>query len=113
MRIKEAKGFFTFSHNSHLIYACCPAWDIGHQAAPSRHHGSERFSTCPHVSPIRLASASRSRRQVFLGRQLFLFPCRFQDDLVNRLLLGFLPQFLIIDLVGPADLPEASVSSWW
>ncbi|KAH3728540.1 hypothetical protein DPMN_054497 [Dreissena polymorpha] len=34
-------------------------------------------SSCPHVWPIRLASASRSLSQVFLGHPLFLFPWGF------------------------------------
>ncbi|KAH3861420.1 hypothetical protein DPMN_024348 [Dreissena polymorpha] len=34
-------------------------------------------SSCPHVWPICLASASRSRSQVFLGHPLFLFPWGF------------------------------------
>ncbi|XP_039517805.1 uncharacterized protein LOC120471939 [Pimephales promelas] len=36
------------------------------------------FSSCPHVWPDLFTSASRSRRQLFLGLPLFLFPCGFQ-----------------------------------
>ena len=36
------------------------------------------FSSSRQVCPVFLVSASRSRRQVFLGLPLFLFPCGFQ-----------------------------------
>ena len=36
------------------------------------------LSNCPHVWPDLFTSASRSRRQLFLGLPLFLSPCGFQ-----------------------------------
>ncbi|KAH3854302.1 hypothetical protein DPMN_096839 [Dreissena polymorpha] len=49
---------------------------LGHRP-PTSFLQASRFwaslSSCPHVWPICLASASRSRCQVFLGRPLFLF----------------------------------------
>ncbi|KAH3825198.1 hypothetical protein DPMN_127071 [Dreissena polymorpha] len=53
---------------------------LGHRP-PTSFLQASRFwaslSSCPHVWPTCLASASRSRRQVFLGRPLFLFPWGF------------------------------------
>ena len=37
-------------------------------------------SSCPHVRPIFIISASTSRRQLFRGRPLFLLPCGFQES---------------------------------
>ncbi|KAH3880365.1 hypothetical protein DPMN_004279 [Dreissena polymorpha] len=53
---------------------------LGHMPPTSFIQASQfwaSLSSCPHVWPICLASASRSWRQVFLGRPLFLFPWGF------------------------------------
>ena len=50
-----------------------PYWGIG------RLQGFSSLSSCPQVWHVLLTSASRSRRQLFLGRPLFLFPWGFHE----------------------------------
>ena len=68
--------FMDYKSSAHLRL-----WShLGHRP-PTSFLQASRFwaslSSCPHVWPICIVSASSSRRQVILGRHLFVFPLGF------------------------------------
>ena len=84
MYIKTTRSFVNFDKKCNwyiLTYLLAPSTPLGHRP-PTRDLQASRSwafcSSCLHVHPILLVSASRSRRHVFLGRPLFLLPWGFQ-----------------------------------
>ena len=67
---------------------------LGHRPSTSLRQAGRSWasaSSCPHVRPIFLISASTSRRKLFRGRPLFLLPCGFHEsDSLVMLRLAFL-----------------------